>query len=176
MLRVKECGKSEDLSVIEGIWIETLSGAKASRLPQGLSWRDNLSNCLMRESRWGKVKALQRLLTRSYCGKLLAVKRVTENRGKRTPGIDGKVWSTPAAKIKGSTNVEASRLSTATAKTYLHTLEQWKETSARDTDDARLSDSILVEAHFETRKLETLGTPQRTPSELRFCLQLGGPS
>jgi RNA-directed DNA polymerase len=54
------------------------------------------------ESRWGKVKALQRLLTRSYCGKLLAVKRVTENRGKRTPGIDGKVWSTPAAKLKGA--------------------------------------------------------------------------
>ena len=54
------------------------------------------------ENRWGKVKALQRLLTRSYYGKLLAVKRVTENRGKKTPGIDGKIWSTPAAKLKGS--------------------------------------------------------------------------
>jgi RNA-directed DNA polymerase len=53
------------------------------------------------EGRWGKVQALQRLLTRSYCSKLLAVKRVTENRGKRTPGIDGKLWSTPVAKSKG---------------------------------------------------------------------------
>lgn len=54
-----------------------------------------------REGRWGKVKALQHLLTRSHSGKLLAVKRVTENRGKRTPGVDGKIWSTPAAKWKG---------------------------------------------------------------------------
>ena len=45
-----------------------------------------------REGRWGKVQALQRLLTRSFSGKLLAVKRVTENRGKRTPGVDGKIW------------------------------------------------------------------------------------
>ena len=50
------------------------------------------------EGRWGKVNALQHLLTRSRSGKLLAVKRVTENRGKRTPGVDGKIWSIPAAK------------------------------------------------------------------------------
>ena len=49
---------------------------------------------------WGKVQALQRLLSRSH-SKMLAVKRVTENRGKSTPGVDGKVWSTPAAKFKG---------------------------------------------------------------------------
>jgi len=48
--------------------------------------------------RWGKVKALQRLLTHSFSGKALAVKRVTENQGKRTPGVDGQTWSTPAAK------------------------------------------------------------------------------
>ena len=53
------------------------------------------------EGRWGKVKALQRLLTRSHSGKMLAVKRVTENRGKRTPGVDGRIWSTPAARWKG---------------------------------------------------------------------------
>ncbi|MFQ5421429.1 MAG: reverse transcriptase N-terminal domain-containing protein, partial [Anaerolineae bacterium] len=47
----------------------------------------------IQEGRWGKVKALQRLLTRSFSGKALAVKRVTENQGKRTPGVDGKLWS-----------------------------------------------------------------------------------
>ena len=36
------------------------------------------------EGRWGKVNALQRLLTHSFSGKALAVKRVTENVGKRT--------------------------------------------------------------------------------------------
>ena len=44
-----------------------------------------------REGRWGKVKALQRLLTHSFSGKALAVKRVTENQGKRTPGVDGRL-------------------------------------------------------------------------------------
>ena len=52
------------------------------------------------EGRWNKVKALQRLLTTSFYGKALAVKRVTENQGKRTPGVDGKLWSTQDAKAK----------------------------------------------------------------------------
>jgi len=51
------------------------------------------------EGRWGKVKALQHLLTHSFSGKALAVRRVTENSGKRTPGADRVLWSTPAAKI-----------------------------------------------------------------------------
>src|SRR5207248_8895551 len=50
------------------------------------------------EGKWGKVKALQRLLTHSLSGKALAVKRVTENQGKRTPGVDGKTWTTPQEK------------------------------------------------------------------------------
>ncbi len=39
--------------------------------------------------RWGRVRALQRLLTHLFSGKALAVRRVTENQGKRTPGVDG---------------------------------------------------------------------------------------
>ena len=50
------------------------------------------------EGRWNKVAALQRLLTRSYSGKALAVKRVTSNRGKYTPGIDKVVWLSPTRK------------------------------------------------------------------------------
>jgi RNA-directed DNA polymerase len=50
------------------------------------------------EGRWGKVKALQWLLTHSFSGKALAVNRVTENKGKDTPGVDGETWSTPEAK------------------------------------------------------------------------------
>jgi len=52
------------------------------------------------EGRWSKVKALQRLLTCSFSGKALAVKRVTENQGKRTPGVDSVTWHTPAAKLR----------------------------------------------------------------------------
>ena len=53
-----------------------------------------------REGRHSKVKTLQWLLTHSFAAKALAVKRVTENQGKNTPGVDGKTWSTPAAKSK----------------------------------------------------------------------------
>jgi RNA-directed DNA polymerase len=53
-----------------------------------------------KEGRWGKVRALQRLLTHSYGGKVLAVRRVTENKGKKTPGVDQEVWDTPEKKIR----------------------------------------------------------------------------
>ena len=47
----------------------------------------------------GKVKALQYLLTHSFSGKALAVRRVTENQG-RTPGVDGETWNYPPKKGK----------------------------------------------------------------------------
>src|SRR3989440_1937194 len=52
-----------------------------------------------KEKRWGKVKALQRLLTHSFSGKALAVRRVTENQGKNTPGVDKITWNTPQKKL-----------------------------------------------------------------------------
>lgn len=51
-----------------------------------------------REGKWRKVKALQRMLTRTLSAKLLAVKRVTENQGKRTAGVDGELWESPERK------------------------------------------------------------------------------
>jgi RNA-directed DNA polymerase len=53
-----------------------------------------------KERRWGRVRALQRLLTHSYSGKVLAVRRVTENTGKATPGVDQEIWDTPEKKIQ----------------------------------------------------------------------------
>jgi len=53
-----------------------------------------------KESRWGRVRALQRLLTHSYSGKVLAVRRVTENNGKVTPGVDQEIWDTPEKKTQ----------------------------------------------------------------------------
>jgi RNA-directed DNA polymerase len=50
------------------------------------------------EGRHNKVKALQWLLTHSFSGKALAVKRVTENKGKNTPGVDKATWKTSRAK------------------------------------------------------------------------------
>ena len=53
-----------------------------------------------REGRWGKVKALQRLLTRSHSGKVLAVWRVATNRGRKTAGVDRVLWNTPEKKAR----------------------------------------------------------------------------
>ncbi|HFW3352695.1 TPA: group II intron reverse transcriptase/maturase [Salmonella enterica subsp. enterica serovar Eastbourne] len=52
----------------------------------------------VKAQRWNKVRVLQRLLTRSHQAKLLAVKRVTSNRGRHTPGIDGTRWINPQQK------------------------------------------------------------------------------
>src|SRR6202165_1413067 len=52
----------------------------------------------IQEGRHNKVKALQWLLTHSFSGKALAVKRVTENKGKNTPGVDKETWKTSRAK------------------------------------------------------------------------------
>jgi len=46
-----------------------------------------------------KVRALQFILARSLSGRAIAVKRVTTNRGKRTPGVD-EVWDTPDKKAR----------------------------------------------------------------------------
>ncbi|MBG4648514.1 group II intron reverse transcriptase/maturase, partial [Pseudomonas aeruginosa] len=59
-----------------------------------------------REGKHGKVKALQWILTHSFSGKALAVRRVTENQGKKTPGVDGITWSTPEAKSQAMLSIK----------------------------------------------------------------------
>lgn len=50
--------------------------------------------------RWNKSKVLQGILTRSMAAKLLSIRRITENSGKRTAGLDGQLWNTPTTKAK----------------------------------------------------------------------------
>lgn len=52
------------------------------------------------EGDWRRVKALQRMLTRSLTAKMLAVRRVTENQGKRTAGVDRVLWTEPGQRWK----------------------------------------------------------------------------
>jgi RNA-directed DNA polymerase len=53
----------------------------------------------IKEKRYGKARALQWILTHSHSAKLLAVQRVTTNKGARTPGVDKKVWRTDRQKL-----------------------------------------------------------------------------
>lgn len=52
----------------------------------------------VRAGAWRKAKRLSFLLIHSFAARALAVKRVTENVGKKTPGVDGEVWSMPQLK------------------------------------------------------------------------------
>src|SRR5882672_4617406 len=52
----------------------------------------------IRAEKHGKAKALSWLLTHSQSAKLLAVKRVTGNKGAKTPGVDNKLWRTDRQK------------------------------------------------------------------------------
>lgn len=54
----------------------------------------------VREKRYGKAQALQWLLTHSFSAKALAVKRVSQNSGGKTPGVDGIVWKTSNQKMQ----------------------------------------------------------------------------
>ena len=55
-----------------------------------------------REKKYGRARALQWLLTHSYHAKLIAVKRVVNNQGAKTPGVDKIIWITPKQKIQAA--------------------------------------------------------------------------
>ena len=54
------------------------------------------------QKKWNLVKRLSYLLTHSHYAKLLAVRNVAQNKGRRTAGIDGIRWRTPEAKMKAA--------------------------------------------------------------------------
>ena len=54
----------------------------------------------VKEGKHGRVKSLQWILTHSFHAKALAVKRVTSNKGKYTPGTDRIIWKHAGAKMR----------------------------------------------------------------------------
>ena len=86
-----------------------LHEAKASDLWQLIDWQKvtrivkRLQARIVkavRADKWNRVRNLQRLLTHSTSAKFLAIRRVTENAGKRTAGIDGVKWDTAQKKFE----------------------------------------------------------------------------
>lgn len=77
-------------------------------LPDGLVWDTvqlKVKQLQMRiakaakEGKHRKVQSLQWLLAHSFYAKLLAIRQVTSNKGKNTPGVDGVVWKTSRQKM-----------------------------------------------------------------------------
>jgi RNA-directed DNA polymerase len=76
-------------------------------LPDGLDWKTvqlKVKRLQMRIAKAARLKkyrlvqSLQWLLAHSFYAKLLAVRRVTSNKGKNTPGVDGVIWKTSRQK------------------------------------------------------------------------------
>src|SRR6266446_5675032 len=60
----------------------------------------------IRAEKHGTAKALSWLLTHSRSAKLLAVKRVTGNKGAKTPGVDNQLWRTDRQKYAAVQNLK----------------------------------------------------------------------
>jgi len=93
----------------------SLARAPSSVAWDGINWAEvqrqvrRLQTRIVKATQAGRhnrARALQWLLTHSFSGKALAVKRVTENKGKNTPGVDKVTWKSPRAK----TNAIASMM------------------------------------------------------------------
>jgi RNA-directed DNA polymerase len=63
----------------------------------------------VKQNNWHLVKRLEHLLVNSYYAKLLAVRKVTRNKGKRTAGIDGNKWLTPESKMLAALSLTGKR-------------------------------------------------------------------
>ena len=90
---------------------ESTVGAPSARRIQwsSINWRiiqDHVYRLQVRIAKaikagcYSKAKALQWLLTHSFYAKLLAIRRVTQNRGKNTPGVDRVTLKTPKQKMQ----------------------------------------------------------------------------
>lgn len=60
----------------------------------------------IKNGKYRRASALQWLLTHSRAAKLLAVRRVTTNRGAKTPGVDNILWRTDRQKLKAADNLK----------------------------------------------------------------------
>jgi RNA-directed DNA polymerase len=78
--------------------VETSVNRLQSRITQAVS-----------TGKWNLVKRLSYLLTHSHYAKLLAIRNVIQNKGKRTAGIDGELWNTPESKMKAAKSLTDRR-------------------------------------------------------------------
>ena len=65
---------------------------------------------------YGKAKSLQWLLVNSASAKLLAVKKVTTAKGKKTPGVDGVIWNNDTDKYQAACSLKARGYKAQTLK------------------------------------------------------------
>jgi RNA-directed DNA polymerase len=80
-------GKPTDWHSIDWKLVGRSVGKMQTRIAQATTERD-----------FRRAKRLQRNLIRSWQARALAVRKVTDNRGKKSSGVDGELWDTPEKK------------------------------------------------------------------------------
>jgi RNA-directed DNA polymerase len=85
--RAASSGEPMDWHLIDWGLVQMFVGKMQTRIAQAEMDKD-----------YRRVKRLQRSLVRSWQAKALAVRKVTENQGKRTSGVDRELWPSPKAK------------------------------------------------------------------------------
>lgn len=94
------------------------------------------------EQKWRLVKRLQYLMTNSFYAKALAVKRVTTNKGKNTPGIDGVLWKTNEEKVKAVAELNCQTYHAKPLKrVYIEKFGKKEKKTVRNTNHVRQSNS-----------------------------------
>src|SRR5712664_2587570 len=104
-----------------------------------------------KESRWGRVRSLQHLLTHSYSGKVLAVRRVTENDGKKTPGVDQEIWDTPEKKTQAVQALKRRGYQSQPATCLHPEVGRQNDAPARNSHDEGSSAASTVSARTRPR-------------------------
>lgn len=105
--KYEESTEGKQMTVVK----QTLTGAPETTITDwdSINWkkiREDVKRLQIRiakavkEKRHNKVKSLQWLLSHSTSAKALAIKQVSENKGKNTPGVDKVCWRTSTQKLQ----------------------------------------------------------------------------
>lgn len=99
----------------------------------------------VKEGTKGKVKALQWILTHSLYTKLLAVKRVTSNKGKKTPGVDGILWKGGKAKMQAAYRLQRYGYKAQPLRRIYIPKEKRQEAAVKYSNDVRQGQAGIIQ-------------------------------
>ena len=104
----------------------------------------------VREGKKNKVKVFQWMLSHSFSAKLLAVKRVTSNKGAKTPGVDLIIWNTPARKMRGALSLRRKGYVAFPLRRILIPKKERQEKTVGNTDYQRQGNAGIISANLRS--------------------------
>jgi len=106
MLMIKQMNENENLSCALPHQTDNWNTIAWRKVIQRVTRLQRRIAKAVKEGLWGKAKALMYLVSKSFYAKLLAVFRVTTNKGGNTPGVDNTVWISGDDKLRAARNLK----------------------------------------------------------------------